>query len=217
MESVALGGLGVLVLGGAAWMASTPSDPNTVQLQTSTQSGSIPFTSKASLPRSFNQAEGATFTFEGWVEIHDFTTIGYGKKRMIFSRGDCPGLYIDSTSNSLIVMIATYGATESIMISNIPAQKWIHFAIVVTQYSVDVYINGILRQHHTLTQLPKQEDAPVQIAGSSFDGQVGGLTYYARSLPALEVGLHAAGAPPPSVIQAPPSGNYFDITWYTGR
>ena len=136
---------------------------------------------------------------------------------MIFSRADCPGLYIDSTSNSLIVMVSTYGATESIMIGNIPAQKWIHFAIVVNQYSVDVYINGILRQHHTLTQLPKQEDAPVQIAANAFDGQVGGLTYYARSLPALEVSMHAAGAPPASVIQAPQSGRYFDISCYTGR
>ena len=136
---------------------------------------------------------------------------------MVFSRDDCPGLYIDSTSNALIVKVGTYGATETVLISNIPAKKWIHFAIVISQYAVDIYINGILRQHHTLNQLPKQTDAPVQIAGSAFDGQIGGLTYYPRILTATEIGLHAAAAPPVSLITAPPSGAYLDITWFTGR
>ena len=157
------------------------------------------------------------FSFEGWVDINDFTTVGYGQQRMLFSRADCPGLYIDSTSNSFLVKVSTYGAMESVLISNIPSQKWIHFAIVVSQYSVDIYINGILRQHHTLNQLPKQEDAPVQVAGNAFDGQIGGLTYYSRALSAGEIGLHAAAAPPPSLIASPPSGQYLDITWFTGR
>lgn len=218
MESVVLGGLGVAVLGGAAlWLFSKSVDPTAVELQKGTQSGTVPFSSNVVLPRSFNEAEGATFSFEGWFEIHDYTTIGYGKRRMIFSRGDCPGLYIDSTSNSIIVAVATYGADESILIENIPAQKWIHFAIVVTQYTVDVYINGILRQHHTLTQLPKQELAPVKIAETSFDGQVGGLTYYPRSLSAAEIAMDAAGSPPPSIKKEPASGRYLDLTWYTGR
>jgi hypothetical protein len=105
------------------------------------------------------------------------------------------------------------------MISNIPAQKWIHIGVVVTQFTVDIYINGMLRQHHTLTQLPKQEEASTQIGSDStgFDGQVGGLTYYARALPASEISAHAAASPPTSLIQAPASGQYFDISWYTGR
>ena len=153
MESIVLGGLGVLAVGAAAsWAISGSTDPSAVKIQTATQRGNVPFSSSATLPKSFNEAEGATFSFEGWFEINDYTTIGYGSKRLIFSRGDCPSLYIDSTSNSIIVNVATYGAMESILIGNIPAQKWIHFAIVITQYTVDLYINGILRQHHTLTQ-----------------------------------------------------------------
>ena len=210
-------GLGVLVLGGtAAWVFATSTDPTSVKIQTATQSGSVPMTSNASLPRSTNQAEGAVFSFEGWFDINDFTSGGYGQKRLIFSRADCPGLYIDSTSNSILVTVATYGATESVLIENIPAQKWVHFAIVVTQYTVDVYINGMLSRHHTLTQLPKQEDAPIQSAGKC-DGQVGGLTYYARALSAGEIASHAMMSPPTSLVTAPPSGRYLDITWFTGR
>ena len=217
MDPVTLGAAGLVVLAGAAWFYSSSTDPTSVKIQTGTQSGSVPFTSNASLPKSFNQAEGATFSFDGWFVVQDFTTIGYGQKRMIFSRADCPGLYIDSTSNSLIVTVDTFGATETVMIGSIPTQKWLHFAIVVTQYSVDVYIAGILRQHHTLTQLPKQTDAPIQIASTGFDGQVGGLTYYSRALSAEEVASNASESPPQSLVTEPASGWRPDITWYTGR
>jgi hypothetical protein len=218
MEAVALGGAGLLLLGGIAWYFSKSTDPTAVVILTSTQSGKIPFNSSASLPRSFNQAEGATFSYEGWFDVNDFT-YGFGTKRVIFNHGDCPGMYLDTTSNSVLVTIATYGATESVLIENIPAQKWIHFAIVVTQYTVDIYINGILRQHHTLTQLPKQTDIATVVGSSTngFDGEVGGLTYYSRSLSQLEVSAHAMASPPPSLVREPASGQYFDTTWYTGR
>jgi hypothetical protein len=192
------------------------SDPTAVHIQSATQSGSTPFSSTVELPLSSNQPEGAVFTFDGWVDVNDFTTTGYGQKRMIFSRGDCPGLYIDSTSNSFLVMVATYGATESIMISNIPSKQWIYFAIIVSQYAVDVYINGTIRQHHTLTQLPKQGPEAVQIAAApGFDGQVGGLTYYSRALSALEIAARSAGGPPPSLIRGPGYAS-FAPRWYFG-
>ena len=203
---------------GYAWITTKPNDPNTVAVQNSTVSGKVATMSELTLPRSVNQAEGATFTFDGWFDVNDYT-YGYGKKRVIFTRADCPGVYLDSTSNSVLVLINTFGSVESIMISNVPAQKWVHIAVVVTQYTVDVYINGMIRQHHTLTQLPKQEESATQIGSDStgFDGQVGGLTYYARALSASEISTHAAAAPPTSLVQAAASGQYLDISWYLGR
>ena len=213
---IALGGLGLLILGGVVASRASVTDPTTVAIQGGTQSGKATYTSTSTLPRSENQAEGATFSFDGWFEVNDFT-YGTGTQRTIFKRGDCPGLYLASQSGSILVVVNTYGATESILIDNIPAQKWIHIAIVVTQYTVDVYINGLLRRHHTLTQLPKQVDAHTQIGDSThgFDGQVGGLTYYARALSASEVSTHAARSAPASLKQAPPSGQYLALDWYT--
>lgn len=214
---IALGGLGLLVLGGVIWRSTTSTDPTSVPLQGGTQSGHSVYTSKATLPRSNNQPEGATFSFEGWFEVNDFT-YGNGTRRTVFNRADCPGVYLASQSGSILVTVATYGATESVLIDNVPAQKWIHIAIVITQYTVDIYINGLLRRHHTLTQLPKQEDAPTTIGDANgFDGQVGGLTYYARALSAAEIMSHAAASPPASLVRGPESGQYFDVTWYTGR
>lgn len=168
-----------------------------------------------SLPRSFNQPEGLTYSYTSWILIKDFTT-GYGRRRQIFSKQDSPGVYLDSTSNSLIVSINTYSTTETILIPNISAMKWVHLALVVDQYSVDVYINGILRKHHTLSQLPKLNDSALSVGGG-WNGVIARLTYYPRSLNYTEI-KELVKEPLPDDLERDVSGpNYFDITWYIGR
>jgi hypothetical protein len=197
---------------------STVRDPTAVVLVDGSISGKTGQSYTNPIPRSFNQAEGATFTYAGWLLMNDFT-MNYGQKRVIFSKNDCPGLYLDSTSNSLLVVVDTYGSKESILISNIPARKWIHFGIVVDQDSVDIYINGVIRQHHMLAQLPKQNDSPITIGSDSvgFDGALSGLTYYTRSLTASDMDELSKTVPKDDLHVLPAGPQYFDMTWYTGR
>jgi hypothetical protein len=172
------------------------------------------------LSRSFNQKEGATFTYTGWILVKDFT-YNYGQKRLIFTKGDCPGMYLDTTSNSLLVVIKTFADTpETILISNLPSNKWVHFALVVDQDSVDIYINGVVRQHHTLLQLPKQNEKGVLLGSTGrvgWDGVLAELQYTPRSLSAGEVAALTANVPK-NDLTVPPSGpQYFDLSWYIGR
>jgi hypothetical protein len=172
------------------------------------------------ITRSFNQKEGATFTYAGWILVKDFT-YNYGRKRLIFSKGDCPGLYLDSTSNSLLIVIQTFANTpESILISNIPAGKWVHFAIAVDQDSVDIYINGVIRQHHSLLQLPKQNESDVTMGSAGtegWDGVLSNLQYTPRSLTSGDISALISDVPK-NDLTVPPSGpQYFDMSWYTGR
>lgn len=167
------------------------------------------------LPRSYNQPEGLTYSYTAWLLVKDFTK-GYGQRRRIFSKGDSPGVYIDSTSNSFVVAIDTYGAVETILIPNIPAMKWIHFAMVVDQHSVDIYINGILRKHHTLGQLPQLNDTALAI-GSTWDGVIARLTYYSRSLNHVEIKAMLKENLPSDLQRQAAPPNYFDISWYIGR
>lgn len=177
--------------------------------------GDVKQTFPVQLPRSYNEAEGLTYSYTTWILIKDFTR-GYGERRRIFSKEDSPGLYIDSTSNSLVVAVNTYGTTETILIPNIPAMKWIHFAMVVDQHSVDIYINGILRKHHTLGQLPQLNDTALSI-GSTWDGVIARLTYYARSLNHVEIKKMVQEPVPNDLDRKPAAPNYFDISWYIGR
>jgi hypothetical protein len=210
--------LGVVILIGAlVWYLLTPSAPaDRVTLIPDLQSGLYSTTRSATtLVPSFNQPQGRVYSYTAWLLVKDFSQ-GYGTKRKIFSRGDAPGVYLDSTPNALLVAVKTYSTTETILIPNIPAMKWIHFALVVDQQSVDIYINGTLRQHHTLTQLPDLTEDSIT-SGPGWDGYLGRLVYYRRALSYSEVSAMASAPPPTLPEESIGKNGYFDITWYIGR
>lgn len=211
--------IGVIVIGilvaYMVWFAPQAARADKVVLFDNSIPGDVKQSFPVQLPRSYNEAEGLTYSYTAWILIKDFTR-GYGERRRIFSKEDSPGLYIDSTSNSLVVAVDTYGTTETILIPNIPAMKWIHFAMVVDQHSVDIYINGILRKHHTLGQLPQLNDTALAI-GSTWDGVIARLTYYARSLNHVEIKKMTQDPIPKDLDRRPAAPNYFDISWYIGR
>jgi len=156
-----------LVVAGAYWyFSSTASMPSYTTIQSTTEDGRHSFRSNKALPRSLDQKEGLTFSYTCWVMIDNFE-YRYGEPKVIFTKGSedlktmCPALLVDANTNSLLVKIDTFGGTETIPISNIPAKKWLHVAIAVDQDSVDVYINGNIYIHHSITQVPKQNNSTV--------------------------------------------------------
>lgn len=205
--------LGIVVY--MVWFAVPPATDGRVVLFDGSMPGDARQSFLVAIPRSFDQPEGLTYSYTAWILVKDFTK-GYGTKRRIFSKGDSPGLYLDSTSNSLLVAVDTYGATETILIPNIPAMKWIQFALVVDQHSVDIYINGILRKHHTLGQLPQQNDNAVAVGGE-WSGVLSRLNYYPRSLTPVQVKEMLKEKLPSDLERAVSGPNYFDISWYIGR
>ena len=110
---------------------------------TSGQDGKVATDFSNVISVSENQGQ-LTFSYAGWIEVDDFT-YRLGERKVIFSKGSddmtssCPALVIDANTNSLLVILDTYGTQEIVPISNIPAKKWIHFAIVVDQTSINIY------------------------------------------------------------------------------
>lgn len=216
----------VLVVAGVYWyLSSTAGTPTSITtIQGSIEDGRKSAQSKQILPRSLDQKEGIAFSYTCWVKIDDFA-YRYGQQKVVFVKGtpdlktSCPALLVDANTNTLLVKIDTYGATETIPISNIPAKKWVHVGIVADQDSVDVYINGTLYIHHTLIQIPKQNNLPVHTGvGGGFDGKIADLKYYSYFMTADEIrqAMSASPVPDPSetAVITPP---YFDISWWTSR
>jgi hypothetical protein len=214
------------VIGGAYWyfsgLSSTPTAYTTIQANA--EDGRTSYRSDKALPRSFDQKEGLTFSYSCWVRIDDFA-YRYGQPKVIFTKGSedlktmCPALLVDGNTNSLLVKVDTYGGTETIPVSNIPAKKWMHVAIAVDQDSIDVYINGNLYMHHSITQMPKQNNSTVSIGpAGGFDGKIADLQYYSYFLTPDAVKASMASPPSPDTKEVanvlPP---YFDMTWWTGR
>lgn len=212
------------VLGLAFWYFSQTNFSSYTTIHSTIEDGKKTFRSKKDLPRSLDQKEGMAFSYTCWVKIDDFA-YRYGQPKVIFTKGSedlktmCPALLVDANTNSLLVKLDTFGGTETIPISNIPAQKWIHVAIAVDQDSVDVYINGNLYIHHSITNVPKQNNSTVStgIAGG-FDGKIADLQYYSYLLTTDGVKSAMASTPQPDPKDiGGPLPPYFDMSWWTGR
>jgi hypothetical protein len=213
-----------LVVAGAFWYFNQPATGSTSIIQSTIQDGKKPIQSKHPLPRSKDQKEGLTFSYTCWLKVDDFA-YRYGEPKVVFVKGSedlktvCPALLIDANTNSLLVKLDTFGAQETISVPNIPAKKWMHVAIAVDQDSVDVYINGTLYTHHSIAQVPKQNNMPVHtsVAGG-FDGKIANLEYYNYFMTPADVQQAMASTPQPDPNDVGgPLPPYFDISWWTGR
>lgn len=213
-----------LVVAGAYWYFSQPSTGSSSVIQGAIQDGKKPIQSKHPMPRSKDQKEGLTFSYTCWLKIDDFS-YRYGEPKVVFVKGTedlktaCPALLVDANTNSLLVKMDTFGAQETISIPNIPAKKWMHVAIAVDQDSVDVYINGTLYTHHSIAQVPKQNNMPVHtsVAGG-FDGKIANLEYYNYFMVASDVSKAMKSTPQPDPADVGgPMPPYFDMSWWTGR
>ena len=214
----------VAVLGLVFWYFSQTNFSPYTTIQSTIEDGKKTFHSKKALPRSLDQKEGMAFSYTCWIKIDDFA-YRYGQPKVIFTKGSedlktmCPALMVDANTNSLLVKLDTFGGTETIPVSNIPAKKWIHVAIAVDQDSVNIYINGNLYIHHSLTHVPKQNNSTVStgIAGG-FDGKIADLQYYSYLLTAdsVKTVMESTPQPDPNDIGGP-LPPYFDMSWWTGR
>jgi hypothetical protein len=110
----------------------------------------------------------------------------------------------------------TFGAQETISVVSVPAKKWLHFAITVNQEMLEVYINGILYAHHTLTQLPRQNSGSVLTSpNGGFSGKVVLVEYNARTLTNTEILALASARPPTGSEKNQVFPPYFSSKWFT--
>lgn len=177
--------------------------------------GSDSLTLTAQLPRSMNENEGLEFSYAAWILVNDYS-YGNTDQPVIFVRGTgTPKVHYNVNNNTIYVTQKTYDGEEVIKIRNMPAEKLFHFAIVVTQTSFDVYVNGLIHTHVTLRSLPLIEEAPVNVGPSGgWKGMIGSLTYYNYALNAGEIRSIAATKAIPNPALAPPDPPYFATSWW---
>jgi len=214
-----------IVVGAYFYFKNTGASSTQAPLVTSAVDGRKEINTQTILPHSFDDQKGITFSYSCWLRFDDFS-YRYGKEKVIFVKGSpdlsvvCPGLFLDGNTNTLITKLDTFGAQEVIPIPNIPAKKWLHYALVVDQDSVDIYINGTLRTHQTIVQLPRQNSGMVHVGvGGGFDGKIADLQYYNYFLTAQQVQSIMGSPPSPSQddTTSTPTPPYFDISWWIGR
>lgn len=214
-------GIAVLVIYGLVYSTPiagvNPISPqkDSVELIHYLRSGMDPVTLNANLPRSMNENQGMEFSYSAWILVEDF---GYGitQNPNIFTRGTgSPSVTFPVNTNKIIISQKTYNGSEEVVIRNMPAEKLFHLAVVVTQTTLDVYVNGLLHTHKSLESLPVIEEASVQVG--TWKGKIGSLVYYNYALSAGEIRSLASTKAVRDPADEPPNPPYFDTTWWIGR
>ena len=152
--------------------------------------------------RSTNQRDGLEFTWSTWVwiktpSLNSDPTSRPNQYKHIFSKGNdiidsnglatpnnAPGLYISPNGQDLVVIMNTFDTIrEEIVIGDIPIEKWINVIIRCNQHTVDVFINGMLTQSHTLKGVPKQNYDNVYVGlNGGFNGNISQLQYFSHAI-----------------------------------
>ena len=196
-------------------------------------SGSVP------ILRSDNEDGGIEFTYSTWLMIEDDNFHSYRKGQMkhIFNKGsgtfsksgtnkdlaypnNCPGVYLDGTTNKLKVVISTYEELiETIDVPDIPIHKWICLTVRLEKRSLDVYINGTIVARHTLTGVPRQNYGNIYVNhNGGFSGLISNLRYYNRAITITEIQDIVQAGPNMSSNQTlsifPP---YLSMRWFLGQ
>ena len=211
------------VIGVAYYLIKRNTAAGTVVVNPPTN-GTTEVNSNVALPRSVNQEKGLELAVATWVKVDNFA-YRYGQPKVVFVKGStdlssmCPALLIDPETNSFLVKLDTFAGTEIVPIGNIPAKKWVHVAISVGQHAMDIYVNGKLYLHHTLINLPKQNDGTLHSGvGGGFEGQISSLQYFPYLLTPDQVSTLVSQAPKQApTSQTDPVPPYFDSSFWTSH
>jgi Concanavalin A-like lectin/glucanases superfamily len=135
------------------------------------------------------------------------------------------GSMINQKHANLLLAINTFqpSATssqvaESILIKNIPIQKWVNCAIRVQNTTVDIYINGVMTQRKILNNLPRQNYYDTYLGeDNGFRGNISNLSYYDYALRYDEIQSIFGQGPNLTVIDNTPirpGNDYISSSWY---
>ena len=215
------------------------SDVVTVVSSNPNVDGSVP------IYRSVDENQGLEFTWNVWFMINNGKNSGIVNNR-IFSKGlnnqsylsytnnepeylnVSPGLFVTNfTTNksvNLTLVMNTFDVSqnagiEKISIPNIPIQKWVCCTIRVQGKTVDIYINGLLKQRKNLINLPRQNYYDTYIGEEAgVTGYISSLRYYGYAIGYDEVQSLFASGPSLKMITTttmPETSDYLSMNWYT--
>lgn len=189
-------------------------------------SKAVSFSDK-NFPRSSNQPDGIEFSYAAWMRVRDWMPPSHSGmppgEGVVFIKGvpggqgpSCPALTVrgeDGLDNALNVYIDTFNRespTEKMTIYNLPAggetAPWFHLAIVVSDKTAKIYVNGLVKKHETLNGIPQQNQSSLHVAPNglheSYTGEIGSFTYFNYALSSSQV-MNLANTPPVEAATTP--------------
>jgi hypothetical protein len=190
---------------------------------------------KSSIPilRSNNENTGIEFTWSVWL----FLNLGTNDKvKCVFVKGNSdpdttnlyyqtnsPGMYV-SSKNGVgqieYILNDVNNNDNKMIITNVPLQKWVHFAYRLQNTILDVYVNGVVQNRLQMSYAPKQNYYDITVCGG-YNGSLSNLRYYDHALTVFDINNIIMFGPNtnPSKLASNNSGSgnysYLSSQWYT--
>lgn len=152
-----------------------------------------------------------------------------------------PGVYMRSDTNTLRVYMNSYKTWNNFVeVENFPIGKWVHVALVVSENSLEIYINGNLTKKMPFegfapyqnyqdiqcfsqrritmrkTMIPSVDENGFDVFGA-MKGQISRLNYFSYALCYAEIQQLMNEGPSSKIDSASASGNippYLNDTWW---
>jgi len=199
----------------------------------------LSITNAVPIYRSNNEKEGAEFTWSFWLYISDLGNDTTGKQfQHIFSKGDgyfdattnkasvnnAPGVYLQPGVNNLHIIMDTVDYNDNnntIVIENVPLNKWFHVGVRLENKIVDSYVNGVISNRIILNNVVKQNYQDVHICkNGGFNGKLSNLRYYNEALDVFEINSIVKKGPNLSVVDRYTTNkytSYLSNSWYAAK
>jgi len=149
-----------------------------------------------------NSTDGLDLSIFQWIYI-DNMKYKYGSMKHVVTKGNadidsreqCPSIWIDSKTNNLIIIISTNTKNDRFIIPDYQIRKWFSVGIVITNTTVDIYVDGSLVNSHSLSNSPRINNGDLLITtNGGYQGALSSLGMYSYSLNPHEIKkLHAKG------------------------
>lgn len=191
------------------------------------------------IQRSVNEDGGIEFSWSLWLFLDDSAISTSNSQIHIFHKGDdklntgykieSPGLYLNASSNSLIVKMNSHSDDvnkmfNEITVDDIPMNKWFNIIIRVKNRLVDTYINGTIKRSYELPSVPKQNYGNIYVAQNPPENptlqgsKLSNLRYHDHALNVHEIQKLIQSGPNRKLItnsaMTDKSTSYLAFDWY---
>lgn len=145
----------------------------------------------------FPSTPTANYSFSICFYVDDWNH-KFGEYKTIFVRSDendaaSPRVELDKYENNIKVTLATYsnkpgaskkdGKNESVILENVPLQRWTNLIITINGRAVDLYLDGKLVKTKVLNNVPKTTRSPVLLTpNGGFGGSTANFLFFNRAL-----------------------------------
>ena len=136
--------------------------------------------------------EGIQFAYSFWIYMKNVSggenwKQNYYEERNIFRKGECPIISYIPELNLFRIGIKTIKNQENIQkfdVKDVKFQDWVHFVVSVNNRTLDVFIDGELKNSFTIENVPILNDKALVLGSlkNKINGKITNLRYFNKSL-----------------------------------